>query len=74
MDINTERSLLIKELHKINDINFLRALKHMVHYGLKNEGHISVEQYNQELEEAEERIKKGDFYTHTEVEKMAKEW
>jgi hypothetical protein len=74
MDINTERLLLIKELNQITDINFLRALKHMFHYGLKNEGHISIEHYNEELEEAEERIKKGDYYTHAEVEKMSTEW
>ncbi len=74
MDINAERLSLIKELNQVNDINLLRALKHIVHYGLMNEGHISIDQYNNELDEAEERIKKGDFFTQTEVENMAKEW
>jgi hypothetical protein len=74
MDINAERSLIIKELEQIKDISLLRALKHMIHYALKNEGHISIEQYNQELDEAEDRVKQGKFYTQDEVEKMAKEW
>ncbi len=74
MAINTERTLLIMELYQINDIALLRALKHMVHYGLKNEGHISIEQYNRELDEAEARIDKGEFFTQTEVENMAKKW
>ena len=46
----------------------------MIHYGLKNEGHISIEQYNRELDEAEARVAGGEFFTHEEVRKMAKEW
>jgi hypothetical protein len=74
MDINSERSLIIKELQQINDLSLLRALKHMIHYALKNEGHISVDQYNRELDEAEARVKQGEFFTQDEVEKMAKKW
>ncbi len=74
MDINAERSSLIKELQQIEDISLLRALKYMVHYGLKNEGRISIEQYNNELDEAEVRVAKGEFLTQEEVEKMAKKW
>jgi hypothetical protein len=74
MDIKTERSLLIKELQQVDDLSLLQAIKVMLHYGLKNEGRISIEQYNRELNEAEERIDRGDFFTQEEVEKMAKEW
>jgi len=74
MDINAERSLIIKELEKIEDISLLRALKHMIYYGLKNEGHISLEQYNRELDEAEARVKSGEFFTNEEVKNMAKKW
>jgi hypothetical protein len=74
MDINAERSLIIEELQQINDISLLRALKHMIHYGLKSEGRISIEQYNQELDEAEARVSQGHFYTQEEVKKMSKEW
>ncbi len=74
MDINAERSLIVEELQQINDISLLRALKHMIHYGLKNEGRISIDQYNQELDEAEARVAQGHFYTQKEVEKMSKGW
>lgn len=74
MDINTERSLLIKELQQVEDISLLKAIKAMLYYGLKNEGRISIEQYNRELDEAEERIGRGEFFTHEEVKKMSKEW
>ncbi len=73
MDINAERSLIIRELQQVNDISFLRAIKHMIHYALKNEGHISIEQYNKELDEAESRVTRGEFYTLDEVKRMAKE-
>jgi hypothetical protein len=65
-DINLERSQIIKELQQINDISLLKAVKHLIHYGLKNDGHISIEQYNKELEEAEAEMDKGEFITHHE--------
>lgn len=74
MDVNAERARIIKELEQINDISLLRALKYMIHYALKNEGHITIEQYNRELDEAEGRVKKGEFYTQDKVEEMSKEW
>lgn len=74
MDINTERSLLIKELQQVEDISLLKTLKTVLHYGLKNEGRISIEQYNRELDEAEARIDRGEFFTQDQVEKLSKEW
>lgn len=35
---------------------------------------ITVEQYNKEIDEAMERVAKGEFYTHEEVEEMSKKW
>ncbi len=35
---------------------------------------ISIEQYNQELEEAEAEIDRGEFFSQEEVEEMAKKW
>ena len=74
MNINTERALLIKEIQQVEDISLLKAIKAVLHYGLKNEGRISIEQYNRELDEADARIERGEFFTQEEVEKMAKEW
>ena len=74
MDINAERSLIIKELQQINDISLLKAVKHLIHYGLKKEGRISLEQYNQELEEAEAEIDRGEYITQEELKKQMKAW
>ena len=74
MDISNERSLLIKELEQVEDISLLQAIKAVLHYGLKNEGRISIEQYNLELEEAEARIDRGEFISHEELKKQMKAW
>ena len=35
---------------------------------------ISIEQYNQELQEAEAEFQKGDYISHEEFVKMIKKW
>ena len=74
MDINTERSLLIKELQQVEDLSLLQAIKAMLHYGLKNEGRISIEQYNREIEEAEAEINRGEFISHEDLKAQMKAW
>ena len=36
--------------------------------------HVSIEQYNKEIDEAIARVEKGEYYTHEEVERLAKDW
>jgi hypothetical protein len=74
MDIHSEKALLIKEIEQLEDISLLRVLKSMLHYGLKNEGRISIEQYNKELEEADAEIEKGEFIAHEEAMKEIRSW
>lgn len=74
MDINSEKAVLIKEIEQLDDISLVRVLKSMLHYGLKNEGRISVEQYNKELEEAESEIERGDFLSHEQAMKEIRSW
>lgn len=75
MDIQAERAALIKRLEQINDKPLLRAIKHLVDFGLrKSEERISIEQYNLKLDEADAEIDRGEFYTQDEAEKMSKKW
>ncbi len=74
MDIDSERLLVIKQLEQVNDISLLKAVKHLIDYGLKNEGRISAEQYNKELEEAEAEIDRGEYVTQEELTKQMKTW
>jgi hypothetical protein len=74
MDINSEKALLIREIQQLEDLSLLRLLKSMLHYGLKNEGRISLEQYNKELEEADAEIERGDYLTHKVALKAIRSW
>ena len=40
----------------------------------ENAGHVSIEQYNLELEEAMKRMDAGESYTHEQVTEMSKKW
>lgn len=66
--------LTVNKLKQVDDLSLLRAIKAMLHYGLKNEGWISIEQYNQELDEAEEEINRGESISQDELKKQVKEW
>jgi predicted transcriptional regulator len=35
---------------------------------------INIEQYNKEIDEGMEEVKRGETYSHDEVVKMAKDW
>ena len=52
----------------------LQMLKTFLKGRKENPERITLEQYNKEIDEAMEEVKKGDVYTHEEVVKMAKDW
>ena len=61
---------------KLNDMekeSLVNVAKNYIH--LKDEqGRISIEQYNQELDEAMKRMDEGEFYTHEQVVSLSKNW
>ena len=75
MDIQAEKTALIKRLEQINDISLIRALKHMVDYGVKSSKNpISIQQYNEELDQAEAEIEHGESLEHESLKKQMKGW
>ena len=76
MDIQSEKALLIKRLDEINDVSLIKALNHMVDFGLKasSSENISIEQYNLELDEADAEIDRGEFISHEDLKKQMKGW
>lgn len=74
MSVKTEKAHLLRDLKYIEDISLLRAMRYMVRYALKNEGRISIEQYNKELEEAEREVRNGKATTHEKLKAKMKEW
>jgi hypothetical protein len=71
-----ERELLqyILQLDEAEKKSVLQMLKTFLKGREKKLPRISVEQYNKEIDEAIARVEAGEYYTHEEVEQMAKEW
>ncbi|HEY4323797.1 MAG TPA: hypothetical protein VGN20_07415 [Mucilaginibacter sp.] len=62
------------QLDEAEKKSVLQMLKTFVKGREKKVTHISIEQYNKEIDEAIARVEAGEFYTHEEVEKMLDKW
>ena len=71
-----ERELLqyIFQLDEAEKKSVLQMLKTFLKGREKSLPRISIEQYNKEIDEAIARVESGEYYSHEEVERMAKEW
>ncbi|HEY9002396.1 MAG TPA: hypothetical protein VIM89_13650 [Mucilaginibacter sp.] len=71
-----ERELLqyILQLDEAEKKSVLQMLKTFLKGREKNIPRISIEQYNKEIDEAIARVEAGEYYTHEDVERMAKDW
>lgn len=71
-----ERELLqyILQLDEAEKKSVLQMLKTFLKGREKTLPRISIEQYNKEIDEAIARVEAGEYYTHEEVERMAKDW
>jgi predicted transcriptional regulator len=77
MNIQAEKIALIRALEQTNDEALIKTIQQMIEYSVKRDEEylgIHVDEYNRELDEAEARIKKGDFVNHTEAIKRIKTW
>ncbi len=59
---------------KVADDKKIKAMYALLEDDIEQDGRISIEQYNKEIDEAMEEIKRGEVYTHEEVVKMSKNW
>ena len=79
--MNSMASVLEKEMYnyftQLNEAekkSVVQMLKTFLLSRKVNPERISIEQYNKEIEEAMEEIKRGEVYSHDEVVKMATGW
>ncbi len=66
------KTILISEIEKIDDDQFLSALKTIL-----DSRKIPVnysEKYNEDLKVAEEDIQSGNFYSHNEIKDQIEQW
>lgn len=62
------------QLNEKQKKSVIQMLKAFLNSKVENKNRISIEQYNKELDDALEQIKKGEVYSHEEVVKMSKTW
>ena len=62
------------QLNEAEKKSVLLMLKTFLLGRSEDAGRISIEQYNKEIDEAMEEVKRGEVYTHEEVVKMSKGW
>jgi hypothetical protein len=72
--IDKEMFNYFTQLNDAEKKSVVKMLKTFIKGRRENPGRISVEQYNKEIDETMEEVKKGEVYTHDEVVKMAKGW
>jgi len=68
---------LVYYIHQLDDAekkSVLQMLKTFIKGRGNNIAPISIEQYNKEIDEAIARVEAGEFYSHEEAERMAKDW
>ena len=59
---------------QIADDKKIKAIYKLLEDDIEQSKPISLEQYNQELEESENEFIKGDYITHEEMIKRVKQW
>lgn len=70
MDLKAEKLDFIQWLAGLKDQNIMRELVEW----RKSHDRVSIDQYNAEIEEADQEIEQGDFLTHQEAIKEISSW
>lgn len=71
MDVQADIKWIQNELNKVNDPDLIEAFKRLLQFIKKTEV-VTLEHYNREIKEAENRIEQGAFLTQEQVERRLK--
>jgi len=77
MDLQADIKWISNELKTVKDETLIEAFKNMLKYRrniTQSSERISIEQYNEEVNEAIARVENGEFYTQEEAEKIMDKW
>ena len=69
MNIETAKLELIQWLLNVRDEATIKKIS-----SIREKQHISVNNYNKELDQAEKEIQNGEFYVHQEAVNKIQEW
>ncbi|TAN19741.1 MAG: hypothetical protein EPN37_03160 [Chitinophagaceae bacterium] len=72
--LEKEMTMYFRQLNETEKRSVVQMLKSFLSERSAKNNRISIEQYNKEIDEAMEEVKKREVYTHEEVAKMSKGW
>ena len=73
MDIQAEINWIHQEIDKVKDPTFVEKLKHLLQ-SMNSNKEESTTEYNIDIENALESIKKGEIFTEEEARAISKTW
>ena len=73
MDIQAEINWIHQEIDKVKDPSFVQKLKHLLQSINSNKDDTDID-YNIDIENALDSIRKGNFYTDEEARSISKTW
>lgn len=74
MDIQTKKIRFVQKFLSLNDEWLIDKLNAVLQEEIALETRISIEQYNQELDEANARMDAGEYVSHEDVKKESATW
>ncbi len=75
MNIQAEKTAVIKALEQTNDEALIKAIQQIIEYSIKRDEEylgIGIDDYNKELDDAYARVKGGNFISHEDAVKRIK--
>ncbi|MBF4469924.1 MULTISPECIES: hypothetical protein [Flavobacterium] len=73
MDIQAEINWIHQEIDKVKDPSFIEKMKHLLQ-SINTPAETTATEYNADIENALDNIKKGNFYTEDEAKAISKKW
>ena len=73
MDIKAEINWIHQEIDKVKDPSFIEKMKRLLQ-SVNSTSETTVDEYNIDIENALENIKKGNFHTEEEAKAISKKW
>lgn len=78
-NIQIEKSKLLKRFEQVNDIGLINAINGLLDFAFgkdkkTSETNYTLEEYNKEIQDAEDEISKGLFYSQNDVRTKSDEW
>ena len=73
MDIQADLKWIQQELESVKDPTLLDAIKNILQYRKRYEPQ-SIEDYNNDIELAEQDIKEGRIYNQNQIEQLRAQW